>query len=96
MTDDTQAFCVAYKPSLRERFWRKMGFHFHLGQHEPDEPWLGWIKTRSGIYFDWRDRLRILISGHIELHHTIHTDTPSPTKDHTRFDWEIVPPGGKR
>lgn len=94
---DTQALCVEYKPTLRERFWRKMGFHFHLGEDEPrGELWQGWIKTTSGIRFDWRDRLRILLSGHIEMHHVMHTDTPSPTKMHTRFDWEIVPPGGRR
>lgn len=93
MTDEAQGFCMEYKPTLAERFWRKLGFHFHLGEHEPDEPWQGWVKHRSGIHFDWRDRLRLLISGRLELHHTVHSDTPTPTKMHTRFDWEIVHPG---
>jgi hypothetical protein len=96
MTDAIQNGYMEYKPSLRERFWSKLGFHFHLGEHEPDEAWQGWIKTESGIHLDWRDRLRLLISGHLRLHHTIHTDTPSPTKMHTRFDWEIIAPGARR
>lgn len=93
---DSQAYYVEYKPSLIERFWRKIGFHFHLGEHEPDEPWLGWMQTRSRVYFGWQDRLRLLVSGHLELQHTFHIDTPSPDKIHTRFDWEIVPPGQRR
>lgn len=95
MTEGTQAFCVEYKPTLRERFWRKLGFRFHLGEHEPDEPWLGWMQTRSALHLDWRDRLRLLISGRLNLQHTFHMDTPSPDKIHTRFDWHITAPGEK-
>ena len=93
MTDGTQNCYMEYKPTLRERFWRKMGFRFHLRELEPnDESWQGWMQSRSGIHFDWRDRLRILVSGHLKLQHTYHMDTPTPDKIHTRFDWHIAAP----
>jgi len=94
MTDTAGSFAVEYKPTVMERFWRKMGFRYHLGKHEPDgSSWNGWMQTRAGIQFDWRDRLRILISGRLEMTLTVHTDTPSPGKTHTRFDWQIKAPG---
>lgn len=91
MTDTAGGYYA--KPTLRRRFWRKMGFQFHLGEFEPNEPWAGWMQTRSGIHFGWADRIRILIGGRLSLQHTFHTDTPSPHKIHTRFDWHILPPG---
>lgn len=93
---DGQAFYVEYKPTLAERIWRKLGFRHHHGEDEPNEPWQGWMQTRSGVKLDWRDRLRLLVSGHLEFTHTYHLDTPSPTKMHTRFDWHIVPPGSRQ
>lgn len=93
MTEDAQAFYVEYKPTLAERLWRKLGFRHHHGDDEPNEPWLGWMQNRSRMHFGWSDRLRLLVSGRLELQHTFHTDAPSPDKIHTRFDWRIVPPG---
>lgn len=92
MTDG--GFIVASKPPLMWRIWRKLGFQFHLGEDEPKEPWSGWMQTKSGLRLDWRDRLRVLISGKIDLTHTYHLDVPSPNRHHTRFDWHILPPGG--
>jgi hypothetical protein len=91
--ENSQAYCVEYKPSLAEKIWRKLGFRSHLGEYEPDEPWTGWMRSESGLNFDWRDRIRILISGRLNVHLTYHFDTPSPDKIHTRLDWEILPPG---
>jgi hypothetical protein len=97
MTDEAQGYCVEYKPSRREKFWRKLGFRHHLGDDNlPHENWQGWMQTNSGITLDWADRLRLLVSGHLKVRHTYHIDTPSPTEIHTRFDWEIVAPGTHR
>lgn len=92
------ANCVEYKPSARERFWRRLGFRYHLGEHEPAGPeigkcWSGWMQTRTALHLDWRNRLRLVLTGHLNIQHTFHLDTPSPDKVHTRFDWEIVAPG---
>lgn len=94
---EAEGFCLEYRPTFRERFWRRLGFRFHLGGLEPnDQPWSGWMQTRSVMHFDWLDRLRILASGRLEFTTTVHMDTPSPDRVHTRLDWEIEPPGGKR
>ena len=96
MSDDAQTLCVEYKPTFMKRLWRKLGFRPHHGEDEANEPWQGWMQNNSGMHFDMRDRLRLLISGRLKLTLTFHTDTPSPNKMHTRFDWEIEPPGGSK
>lgn len=97
---DGQACYVEYKPTLGERFWRKLGFRHHHGddvaEDDPKVIWQGWMQTRSRMHFDLRDRLRLLLTGRLELQFTYHLDTPSPDKLHTRLDWSIVPPGGRR
>lgn len=93
---DGQAFYAEYKPTLMERFWRKIGFRHHHGEDEPNEPWAGWMQTRSGVQFDIWDRLRLLLTGRLELTYTYHLDTPSPDRMHTRMDWSILPPNARR
>lgn len=93
-TVNEQAFYAA--PTRRQRFWRWCGFRFHFGDDLPlddNRPWSGWMQTRSGIHFGIMDRIRILVTGRLQLQHTFHLDTPSPDKIHTRFDWHILPPG---
>lgn len=98
MTDTEGGYYMA--PSRRTIFWRKLGFCFHLGgdvaEDKPGEVWQGWMQTRSFLHLGWQDRLRLLVSGRLSLQHTFHTDTPSPGKIHTRFDWHILPPGEPR
>ena len=48
-----EGYYVEYRPTARERFWRKMGYRFHLGEQEPGGPtegkcWSGWMQTRRG------------------------------------------------
>lgn len=94
MTDDTQAFYQEYRPSLRERFWRKMGFRFHLGDDGKDTTaFQGRMKTRTRFRFCWSDRLRLLLTGRLEVTISNDIDTPSPDKIHTRMDWQIKAPG---
>lgn len=97
MTDAAEGQGFFAMPTRRQRFWRWVGFRFHLGsdvaEDKTDAIWQGWMQTRSTMHLDWADRIRILISGRLSLQHTFHTDTPSPDKIHTRFDWHILPPG---
>ena len=97
MTDAAQNYAMEYVPTLRERFWRKAGFHFHLGDEPPDVDLLkGWMQTRMGVNLSWPDRLRILLTGKFRFTLTSHTDTESPSVIKNRFDWEIIAPGDKR
>ena len=95
MTETANGGCYISKPTMRQRFWRWAGFRFHLGDddNKPDIAWKGWMQTRSRLHFDWADRLRILISGRLEVRHTYDLDVPSPDKIFTRLDWHILPLG---
>lgn len=90
----TRNEALALAPTLRQRFWRALGFRYHLGDTPPDADLLpGWMRTDSGLIFSFGDRLRILISGRLRTSTIVHMDTPSPAVCKTRLDWQILPPG---
>lgn len=84
------------RPSLLWRFWRSLGFVYHLGE-EPDgsENLVGWMKTDMHMHFGWVDRFRLLMSGKLFIASVVSTDTPSPMICKTRMDWRIMHPGEK-
>lgn len=85
---------MIYSPTIAERFWRRCGYVYHLGEDPPNsETAVGWMRTDSRIHFGFWDRLRLLVSGRLAISTIAYTDTPSPDKVGTRFDWRIVAPG---
>lgn len=83
-------------PTLRQRFWRKLGFRYHLGEEpEGTETMIGWMRTDCRIHFGWADRLRLLVSGTLKFSTIVHHDTPSASVCKTRLDWQIVAPGDR-
>lgn len=67
-----------YKPSTAERFWQFLGFGYpHVARPEDDPEFAeGWITTGVTTHFDWRDRVRILVSGKVRTKILIKTDVP--------------------
>lgn len=95
MTDTIQASCAHYVPSLRERFFRKLGFRYHLGEEPEGTDGLpGWSCTDSHLHFGIADRLRLLLTGKLFVSTKMHSDVPSAMVVKTRLDWRIVEPGG--
>ncbi len=91
MTDTNQA--MIHVPTMRERFWRALGFRYHMGA-DPDgaEKMAGWMQTTAGFDFTIGDRLRLLLSGRLKVVLSIHTDSQV---DHaiSRVDYTIKYPG---
>lgn len=97
MTTEPQNLCNVYKPTLADRFWRKLGYAYHLGDDPDDIDQLpGWTRTDIGLDFGIGDRLRLLLTGKLRLHSTLMTDTPSATICKSRLDWRIVQPGDRQ
>lgn len=97
MTDGTQAVSVACVPTWCARFWRKLGFRYHLG----DEPigayaMPGWMDTTTTFSFSLADRLRMVVTGRLRITTISYTDTPSPMVVKNRVDWKICAPGEHR
>jgi hypothetical protein len=87
---------MAPQRTRMQRLWRWLGYRYHLGPLTDDEGWeQGFLQNISGMKLDWRDRLRVLLSGHIRIVCNHSMDQPV-NKVRTRMDWEIVEPGGKR
>jgi hypothetical protein len=84
-------------PTRKERFWRAMGFRYHLGD-EPEgmEALTGWVQTNMHMTFSWTDRFRLLLTGRLRIVSTVQMDTPSPEKALSRMDWMIYAPGERR
>lgn len=94
MTDTTESQTFYAMPTFAQRFWRRLGFHYHLGDEpEGNEMLPGWMRTDMRIHFGWVDRLRILVSGRLFIASVVSTDTPSPMVCKSRMDWNIIPPG---
>ncbi|MDE2106772.1 MAG: hypothetical protein KGL39_56680 [Patescibacteria group bacterium] len=60
---------MEYRPTRRERFWRKLGFRYHLAELPDDvETRLpGWMITKSTIHFSFTDRIRLLLGGTLKI-----------------------------
>lgn len=94
MTDATNGYAM-YRPTLAERFWRKLGYRYHLGDEpEGTDGMPGWVCHGVKLQFGFGDRVRLLLTGKLHVKSTMHTDVPSASTIKTRLDWEIIRPGG--
>jgi hypothetical protein len=93
MTDTTNGYMV-YNPTPAERFWRKFGYRYHLGD-EPDgtDGLPGWMTHGVRLRFTMADRVRLLLTGRLHVKSVLILDTPSPDVIKARIDWEIERPG---
>src|SRR5258707_7790648 len=93
-TNITEDRCYYAVPTFAQKFWRALGFRYHLGDEPPDSEQLrGWMKTDMHLHFGWTDRLRLLVSGRLFIASIVSTDTPSPMVCKSRMDWHIKRPG---
>jgi len=91
--DSPMGYAMAHKPTRRERFWRFLGYRFHLGDEPVNAPQGGWISHTTIFHLCWRDRLRLLVTGKFKMGFILYTDTVSPNYIKARADWHILPPG---
>jgi hypothetical protein len=84
------AGCVEFKPSLAYRFWRALGFGYARARFEP-EPEAGFAETKVRAVLCWKDRLRVLVSGKIEIS-CAHIIEPQPKRMETVSEFRVLPP----
>jgi hypothetical protein len=86
--------CLVYRPTI----WNRLGFwHAFVPAPEDGEGFAtGCMTTESTIVLDWKDRLRVLLSGRASHYLRTQTDVPVTTA-RTISDARILPPAwGKR
>lgn len=75
MTDNSYGVSCS-KPTIADRFWRLLGYgwrndenllEWRLQNPPPEGFALGVFHTETHIRLDWKDRLRVLLSGHLVL-----------------------------
>ena len=86
------------KPTTAQRLWRYLGFghryDLSLTDWRTAEPewWTpGALVTETEIILDWKDRLRVLVSGRCSLHVSTRTDVPI-TRSESRSLFSVLPP----
>lgn len=92
-TERPNAFYAPYRPTI----WERLGFH-DAHAPRPDEQELAdgwapsWFIVRTGVHLDWRDRLRVMISGNLRVEQVIKTDVEIKRSD-AASAVGILPPG---
>lgn len=94
--------CAApLKSTLSRRFWRWLGFRTRpslpLADDTtfPDGFWApGWFIIDVCCDLDWRDRLRLLISGRLMVHSALKTDV-AITRSQATSAISVLPPGAE-
>lgn len=86
---------LEYRPTLAQRFWRWVGFRYHLGE-EPDgaNDLPGWMMTEFRFRFRLADRLRLLVTGRLHIRLAQHTPVQVEFS-RNRLDWQVEPPGSR-
>ena len=82
------------RPTIRERFWRALGFRYHLVDlpHDIEQKLPGWMMTRSLIAFSLSDRVRLLLTGRLYLDLRQASDV-SVSEVHSALSFRIGAPG---
>jgi len=89
-------------PTFWQRFWRRMGYGFRFDdslltwRYAEDERFPGaTLQTSTTVHFALGDRLRILLSGTIQMHVITKTDAAVHASE-SRTDVGILPPNYQR
>jgi hypothetical protein len=88
---------VGYYALQRFSLWRCLGFGecraLRPEEDELTEGWApSWFAVGTKAHLDWRDRLRVLISGNLHIDHAIKTDAII-NKSRATSAISVLPPG---
>ena len=64
--NDVTCGVVSYKSPLSMRIWKFLGFRYSAHAPRPEDDEAQYCVHRVLTYWDWRDRLRILVTGSTE------------------------------
>lgn len=94
-TDDENAYEVlSYKPSLRERFWKKLGYKYYHTDEPEDfnlEKYADAIFFRTTFSFGFLDRVRLLFTREFKIFGRMY-QTEDKIEAVTFIDFEFVAP----
>ena len=80
MSDRTINGAMEYRPPFAMRVWLALGFRYSAYLSPPDDDEAIYATHHVITHWDWRDRLRILVSGVSEAVIRVETDAPQKLK----------------
>ena len=87
-------FYAVVKDPWLSKIWRRLGFRrAWVRRSSKAEGGFaeGYIVVESVTHFDWKDRLRILVSGRVQIEHAIKTDV-AVMRSLVETDVAVLPP----
>jgi hypothetical protein len=94
MSENTQSGYQAYRPGLVMRIWLALGYRYSSYVERPEDDEAIYDVHHIITYWDWRDRLRILISGKTEASICVETETHAKLKG-TRSSAAVLAPDAR-
>lgn len=90
----TEGFFQEYRPTRLDRLWSRLGFgDRYLAPPEDSDRWANsYITNVVTTRLDWRDRLRVLISGKVRIRSFIKTDV-YVGRSEAESVFGVLPPG---
>jgi len=76
MSEHIEAGYQIYVPTFGDKLRRFLGYRMHHGEEPPQlDPakHVGWMKTGASFSFNFSDRLRLLLTGRLDVEITQHT-----------------------
>jgi hypothetical protein len=92
LSQKTPIDLAGYAPTPPAPWWRRFFGPPHAWPERPEDPRQGW-RTRIVILVDWRDRLRLLVSGRAEVLTTTYVEG-TVTKTQSISSFAVLPPKG--
>lgn len=83
---------MEFRPPFSMRFWRWLGFRYSARAERPEDDEARYTIHRTFVHWDWRDRLRILLSGKTETELCVETETLETVKS-VRTQAVVLAPG---
>jgi hypothetical protein len=97
MDEQNMGYAQEYKPTFKERFWKRLGFHYdqtEFPENDEEKSYKGWMLTYSYFEFSFRDRLRLLLTGRLKVKLRQLTDV-EVIKCKSTVSFKILYPGEK-
>lgn len=85
---------MGFYAAARPTIWQRLGFGYaHAPRPELADGWApSWFVVGSVCHLDWRDRLRVLISGNLHVEAAVKTDVII-SRSRATSAVSVLPPG---
>lgn len=96
-SDNARAYYAEYRRTIWDRLGFRLAARAPRPEHEEEMPGFApsWFVVGTRIRLDWKDRIRVLVSGNAHVDIAVKTDLMI-SKSQASSDFAVLPPGAHR